>query len=141
MCAAFSYRGDGSVPDFQDDRAVGISAHYALSGGVVKFTRRVIAAQLLPAQSLLGCASWLHDGLLPRSSKLTFCSSGRCLAAVGCADPADGGARPAVGLRDLRVVRGSWRPGIDGFIARHRLRLFAHWEALLLPRPTRVRYR
>ena len=103
MCAAF--RCDESVPDFQDDRGVGIFAHYALSAGVVQFTQRVIAAQLLPAQSPLGCASWLRDGLLPRSSKPTFCSRGRCLAAVGCANPADWGGAAAGELRD--AARGS----------------------------------
>src|SRR6266436_1507897 len=69
--AAYSCRNDPAVPKFRDDRAVIVFDGYcALCSGWVSFILRHdrhATYRLLPAQSPIGHALYVHYGLDPRN--------------------------------------------------------------------------
>ena len=70
MRAPYSYRGDPAVPAFPDDRPIIIFDGYcALCSGWARFVLRHDPRgvyRLLPAQSPLGHALYVHYGLNPQ---------------------------------------------------------------------------
>jgi predicted DCC family thiol-disulfide oxidoreductase YuxK len=130
MRELYSYRRDPAVPAFPDDRPIIVFDGYcALCTGWVRFVlrhdRRAIY-RLLPAQSPLGHALYLHYGLDPVDYETNI------LLAEGVAwFKSEAAIRMAWGLGFpwslavlFRVLPLRLRDRLYAFIARNRLRLF-----------------
>jgi len=127
---AYSYRRDPAVPAFPDDRPIIIFDGYcALCSGRAEFVLRhdpTGAYRLLPAQSALGRALYVHYGLDPQDYETNI------LIADGVAwFKSEGSIRMAEGLgfpwslaRALRVLPLPVRDKLYAMIARNRLRWF-----------------
>jgi predicted DCC family thiol-disulfide oxidoreductase YuxK len=141
MRAAFSYREDAAVPDFADDRPVVIfDGHCALCSGVVQFILRhdrSAAFRLLPAQSPLGRALYLHYGLDPEELEtyILLQNGVAYFRSDATIRLAEGLGRPWSGAAVLQVVPVSWRDALYRLIARNRFRLFARRATCYLPDP------
>jgi predicted DCC family thiol-disulfide oxidoreductase YuxK len=138
MREPFSYRSDPAVPKFPDDRPIIIfDGHCALCSGWARFVLRHDARgvyRLLPAQSPLGRALYIHYGLHPEDYETNI------LVADGVAwFKSEGSIRMAEGLGwpwslagAFRILPRAWRDALYGFIARNRLRLFGRRETCYL---------
>jgi len=134
MREPFSYRGDPAVPTFPDDRPIIIfDGHCALCSGWARFVLRHDAKglyRLLPAQSRLGRALYVHYGLHPEEYETNI------LVADGVAwFKSEGSIRMAEGLgwpwrlaAAFRILPEPWRDRLYEFVARNRLRFFGRRE-------------
>jgi predicted DCC family thiol-disulfide oxidoreductase YuxK len=132
--APYSYRGDPAVPGFPDDKPVIVfDGHCAMCSGFARFVLRHDAGatyRLLPAQSALGRALYVHYGLDPDDYETNI------LLEKGTAwFRSDAAMRIAAGLRFpwrlaslLRIVPGALREGAYDVVARNRLRIFGRRE-------------
>ena len=137
--APYSYRQDASVPDFSDDLPIIIFDGYcALCSGWAQFVLRHDAAtrfRLLPAQSALGNALYVHYGLDPQDYETNI------LIEDGVAwFKSEGSIRMAEGLgfpwslaACLRIVPRPFRDRMYEFVARNRLRWFGKRADCYLP--------
>jgi predicted DCC family thiol-disulfide oxidoreductase YuxK len=126
----YSYRADSAIPPFPDDRPIIIFDGYcALCSGWARFVLhhdRHQRFRLLPAQSELGHALYLHYGLDPQEFETNI------LLADGIAwFKSEGSIRMAEGLgfpwslaRLLRVLPPRWRDALYLTVALNRLRWF-----------------
>ena len=126
----YSYRSDPAVPKFPDDRPIIIFDGYcALCSGWAQFVLRhdhSATYRLLPAQSALGHALYLHYGLDPEDYETNI------LVADGLAwFKSEGSIRMAEGLgfpwslaAMFRILPRAVRDRLYESIARNRLRLF-----------------
>jgi predicted DCC family thiol-disulfide oxidoreductase YuxK len=136
---AYSYREDPAVPPFPDDRSIIVfDGHCALCSGWVKFVlKHDQAAQyrLLPAQSPLGQALYVHYGLDPSDYETNI------LIANGVAwFKSEGSIRMAEGLGFpwslaslFCLVPRRVRDFLYEFVARNRLRVFGKLDTCYIP--------
>jgi predicted DCC family thiol-disulfide oxidoreductase YuxK len=137
----FSYRSDPAVPKFPDDRPIIIfDGHCALCSNWARFVLRHDAKgvyRLLPAQSPLGRALYIHYGLRPEDYETNI------LVADGVAwFKSEGSIRMAEGLgwpwslaAGFRILPRPWRDALYNLVARNRLRLFGKREACYMREP------
>jgi predicted DCC family thiol-disulfide oxidoreductase YuxK len=130
MREPYSYRHDSAVPVFSDDRPIIVFDGYcALCSGWAQFVLKHDPAgtyRLLPAQSALGRAIYIHYGFDPEDYETNI------LIARGSAYfKSEGSIRMAEGLgfpwslaAVFRIVPGPLRDRLYEFIARNRLRIF-----------------
>lgn len=137
----YSYRTDPAVPSFPDDRPVIVfDGHCVMCSGWARFVlaqdrRRVF--RLLPAQTALGRALYLHYGLDPENYETNI------LIEDGLAwFKSEGSIRMAqrLGLpwslaAVFRVLPLAWRDALYETIARNRLKLFGRREVCYLTEP------
>jgi predicted DCC family thiol-disulfide oxidoreductase YuxK len=134
MREPFSYRSDPAVPKFPDERPIIIfDGHCALCSGWARFVLRHDAKgmyRLLPAQSPLGRAFYVHYGLNPEDYETNI------LVADGVAwFKSEGSIRMAEGLgwpwrlaAAFRILSAPLRDRLYELVARNRLRLFGRRE-------------
>jgi predicted DCC family thiol-disulfide oxidoreductase YuxK len=138
MREPFSYRSDPAVPRFRDDRPIIIfDGHCAMCSGWARFVLRHDAKgayRLLPAQSPLGRALYIHYGLDPKDYETNI------LVADGVAwFKSEGSIRMAEGLGwpwslagAFRILPEPLRDKLYELVARNRLRLFGRRETCYL---------
>ena len=138
MRAPYSYRCDPAVPNFSDDRPIIIFDGYcAMCSGWARFVlRRDMRGRyrLLPAQTRLGRALYVHYGLNPEDYETNI------LIEAGVAwFKSEGSIRMAEGLgfpwacaSAFRVLPLRWRDKLYECIARNRLRIFGKRESCYL---------
>jgi predicted DCC family thiol-disulfide oxidoreductase YuxK len=137
----YGYRRDPAVPDFPDDRPIIIFDGYcAMCSGFARFVlchdRRGLF-RLVPAQSGLGRALYIHYGLDPVDYQTNI------LIEDGVARfKAEGSIRMAERLgfpwrlaAALRVLPPAWREALYDVVARNRLRIFGRREACYVSDP------
>ena len=136
---AYSYRRDPAVPAFPDDRPIIIFDGYcALCSGWAEFVLRYDVAgvfRLLPAQSALGRALYVHYGLDPQDYETNI------LVADGVAwFKSESGIRMAEELgfpwslaRAFRILSLPVRDKLYAAIARNRLRWFGKRDVCYRP--------
>jgi predicted DCC family thiol-disulfide oxidoreductase YuxK len=134
-----SYRGDTAVPPFPDDHPIIVFDGYcALCSGWAQFVLRHDRAgkyRLLPAQSALGRALYIHYGLHPDDYETNI------LIEDGVAwFKSEGSIRMAEGLgfpwslaAMFRILPMAWRDRLYEFIARNRLRFFGKLDSCYRP--------
>lgn len=130
MREPYSYRADPTVPPFPDDRPIIIfDGHCVMCSAWARFVLRQDRRgrfRLLPAQTALGRALYVHYGLDPEIYETNV------LVADGLAwFKSEGSIRMAEGLgfpwslaRILRLLPLRWRDALYEWIARNRLRWF-----------------
>ena len=135
----YSYRRDPAVPEFPDDRPVIIFDGYcALCSGWAQFVLHhdhEAKYRLLPAQSALGHALYVHYGLDPQEYETNI------LIADGVAwFKSEGTIRMLEGLgfpwslaTIFRIMPMRLRDALYSSIARRRLRLFGKRQTLYCP--------
>ena len=134
----YSYKGDPAVPAFPDDRPVIVfDGHCALCSAWARFVLRHDRKgryRLLPAQTPLGHAIYLHYGLDPvdyetnlliQEGRLYVKSEGTIRMFQGLGLP---WSLMAVG----RVLPLSWRDALYRVMARNRIRWFGRREVCFL---------
>lgn len=136
---AFSYRNDASVPAFPDDRPIFIfDAHCVLCSRWVELVLRFDGAhcfRLLPAQSALGRALYVHYGLDPQDYETNLLIiDGKVLT------KSEGSIRLAMGLGFpwsiagiLRILPRQFADTLYEHIARNRFRLFGRRQRCYVP--------
>jgi predicted DCC family thiol-disulfide oxidoreductase YuxK len=137
----YGYRRDPTVPDFPDDRPIIVFDGYcAMCSGFARFVlhhdRRAIF-RLVPAQSALGRALYLHYGLDPVDYETNI------LLEDGVAwFKAEGSIRMAEQLgfpwrlaAALRILPRAWRESLYDVVARNRLRIFGRRQVCYVSDP------
>ena len=136
-----SYRRDHRVPEFPDDHPIIIfDGHCALCSGWARFVLRhdhLKRFRLLPAQSNLGHALYLHYGLNPQDYETNI------LIQDGLAwFESEGSIRMAEGLgfpwsiaKVFRVFPLRFRDRLYQCVARNRFRLFGRRDVCFLAEP------
>jgi predicted DCC family thiol-disulfide oxidoreductase YuxK len=137
---AYSYRNDPSVPAFPDDRPIFIfDAHCVLCSRWVELVLRFDRAhlyRLLPAQSALGRALYVHYGLDPEDyetniliidGKPLFKSEGSIRLAMGLGFPWSMAG-------SLRILPRRFADALYECLARNRFWLFGRRQNCYLPR-------
>ena len=139
MRPPYSYRQDPAVPPFADDKPIIVFDGYcALCSGWVAFVLRHDREghyRLLPAQSPLGQALYVHYGLDPQDYETNI------LIADGVAwFKSEGSIRMAEGLglpwsmaAIFRVLPMAWRDRMYATIARNRLKWFGKRDSYYRP--------
>jgi predicted DCC family thiol-disulfide oxidoreductase YuxK len=137
--AAFSYRADPAVPKFPDDRPIIIFDGYcALCSGSAQFVLRhdrQARYRLLPAQSRLGHALYVHYGLDPKDYETNILIAGGIawFKSEGSLRIAEGLCLPWSLVGIFRILPRPWRDRLYGFVARNRLRIFGKRAACFVP--------
>jgi len=141
MREPYSYRRDAAVPCFPDDQPIILfDGHCALCSGWARFVLRHDGAgiyRLLPAQTPLGRALYVHYGLDPEDYATNI------LLAQGIAwFKSEGSIRMAEGLgwpwslaRLLRILPLGLRDRLYQSVARNRLRWFGRRAACYRAEP------
>jgi predicted DCC family thiol-disulfide oxidoreductase YuxK len=139
--APYSYRDDPSVPPFPDDKAVIVfDGHCAMCSGwarTVLRCDRVGRYRLLPAQTPLGRALYVHYGLdSDRYETNILIEQGRAYV------KADSSIRMAEGLgfpfnlaKALRLLPRAAADRVYEFIARNRFRVFGRNDRCMMSLP------
>ena len=137
----YSYRTDAAVPAFPDDRPVivfdGICGFCSAWARFVLRHDKTAHFRLLPAQSALGHALYVHYGLDPDSYETNILiENGRAYV------KADASLRMMAGLGApwswaslLRIVPMPWLDRAYAFVARNRLRIMGRRETCYMPEP------
>lgn len=141
MRAAYSYRGDTTVPAFPDDHPIVVfDGHCALCSGTVRFILRHdrnTTFRLLPAQSPLGRALYVHYGLDPVQYETYILIEGGVayFKSEATLRLAEGLGLPWSLSAVFRIVPSAWRDGIYSLVARNRFRLFGREAVCHRPDP------
>jgi predicted DCC family thiol-disulfide oxidoreductase YuxK len=141
MRAPYSYRGDPAVPAFPDDRPIIIFDGYcALCSGWAQFvlrhdTRGIF--RLLPAQTRLGRALYVHYGLDPvdYETNILIADGAASFKAEACIRMAEGLGFPWSLAAAFRILPPAWRDRLYGMLARNRLRIFGQRTTCYAPDP------
>ncbi|MEQ8327064.1 thiol-disulfide oxidoreductase DCC family protein [Parvibaculum sp.] len=134
MQAAYSYRQDSAVPEFPDDRPIIIfDGHCALCSGWARFVLRHDPEgryRLLPAQSPLGHALYVHYGLDPEDYQTNILiEEGRAwFKSEGSIRMAEGLGFPWSLAASFRLLPLPARDRLYEWVARNRLRFFGRRE-------------
>jgi predicted DCC family thiol-disulfide oxidoreductase YuxK len=134
----YSYRGDPGVPAFADDRPIIVfDGHCALCSGWARLVLRNDRKgryRLLPAQTALGRAVYVHYGLDPVDYETNLLiQDGRLyVKSEGTTRMFEGLGLPWSLLAVMRVLPLSWRDGLYGVMARNRLKWFGRREVCFL---------
>jgi predicted DCC family thiol-disulfide oxidoreductase YuxK len=141
MPEPYSYRRDGAVPAFPDDRPIILFDGYcALCSGWVSFVLRhdrAAAFRLLPAQSNLGTALYRHYGLDAEDYETNILiAEGRAFfkseSAIRMLERLGAPWSAACVLRILPVRLRDW---LYDIVARNRLRWFGRRDQCLISAP------
>ncbi len=144
MRAPYSYRNDPAVPAFLDDKPVIIFDGYcALCSGWAQFvlrrdTRRIF--RLLPAQTPLGRALYVHYGLDPTDyeTNILIADGVATFKSEACIRMAEGLGLPWSLAALFRILPRPWRDRLYGVLARNRLRVFGRRASCYAPAPRDV---
>lgn len=126
----YSYRRDPAVPPFPDDRPIIVfDGHCALCSGWARFVLkhdRPGRFRLLPAQSDLGRALYIHYGLDPQDyeTNILIADGSAWFRSEGSIRMAEGLGFPWSMASVFRVLPVRLRDGLYQWIARNRLRVF-----------------
>jgi predicted DCC family thiol-disulfide oxidoreductase YuxK len=126
----YSYRADPAVPAFPDDRPIIVFDGYcALCSGWAQFVLRhdpLATYRLLPAQSPLGRALYVHYGLDPTDYETNILiADGRAwFKSEGCIRMAEGLGFPWSLAAAFRILPITVRDRLYASLARNRLRIF-----------------
>ena len=137
----YSYRADAAVPTFPDDRPVivfdGICAFCSAWARFVLRHDREGRFRLLPAQSALGRALYVHYGLDPETYETNILiEDGRAFVkAESTLRMLEGLGAPWSAARVLRLLPMRWLDRAYAFVARNRLRIMGRRETCYLPEP------
>lgn len=138
---AYSYRSDPAVPQFPDERPIIVFDGYcALCSGWANFVLRhdrLGKFRLLPAQSPLGRAIYVHYGLHPDDYETNILiENGQAwFKSEGSIRMGEGLGAPWSWAVALRVMPLAWRDRLYQSIARNRLRIFGKRSTCYLPDP------
>jgi predicted DCC family thiol-disulfide oxidoreductase YuxK len=138
---AYSYRADPAVPAFPDDRPIIVFDGYcALCSGWAQFVLRHDPSgtyRLLPAQSQLGRALYVHYGLSPTEyeTNILIADGVAWFKSEGCIRMAQGLGFPWSLAAVFRVLPTAVRDRLYASLARHRLRIFGKRATCYLPEP------
>jgi predicted DCC family thiol-disulfide oxidoreductase YuxK len=138
---AYSYRHDPAIPEFPDDRPIIIFDGYcALCSGWARFVLRhdrAAAYRLLPAQSPLGRALYVHYGLDPQDyeTNILIADGVPWFKSEGSIRMAEGLGFPWSLAAAFRILPRQIRDWLYGFIARNRLRIFGKRATCYRPEP------
>jgi predicted DCC family thiol-disulfide oxidoreductase YuxK len=141
MREAYSYRRDATVPQFPDDRPIVVFDGYcALCTGWANFVLRHDRQEkfrLLPAQSPLGRAIYIHYGLHPDDYETNILiENGQAwFKSEGSIRMAEGLGAPWSWAAVMRVMPLRWRDRLYDFVARNRLRMFGKRATCYAPDP------
>ena len=141
MREPFSYRSDPAVPKFPDDRPIIIfDGHCALCSGWARFVLRHDTKgvyRLLPAQSPIGRALYIHYGLDPDDyeTNILVADGAAWLKSEGSIRMAEGLGWPWRMAAVLRLLPPTWRVALYDVVARNRIRWFGRREVCYLPAP------
>jgi predicted DCC family thiol-disulfide oxidoreductase YuxK len=142
----YSYRSDALVPSFPDDRPIIVFDGYcALCSGWAQFVLRhdrVEKYRLLPAQSPLGRALYVHYGLHPEDyeTNILIENGVAWFKSEGSIRMAEGLGLPWSLAAAFRILPMAWRDPLYEFVARNRLRFFGKRDSCYLP-DTHYRHR
>lgn len=137
----YSYRADLAVPAFPDDKPIvvfdGICAFCSAWARFVLRHDKTARYRLLPAQSVLGRALYVHYGLDPEDYETNILiENGRAYV------KADASLRMMAGLGApwswtgmLRIVPMPWLDRAYAFVARNRLRIMGRRDTCYMPEP------
>ncbi len=134
----YSYRADPAVPAFADDRPIIVfDGHCALCSGWARFVLRNDRRgryRLLPAQTLLGRAIYVHSGLDPvdYETNLLIADGRLFVKSEGTIRMFEGLGLPWSLLAVFRVLPLGWRDALYGVMARNRLKWFGRREVCFL---------
>ena len=139
--AAYSYRDDPAVPKFPDDRPIIVFDGYCVLCSswvsfILRHDRRAIY-RLLPAQSPIGHALYVHYGLDPQNFE-TYILIERGVAwfkSQATLRMTQGLGLPWSLAAILRVVPSPWLDRLYGVVARNRFRLFGKRTTCFAPDP------
>jgi predicted DCC family thiol-disulfide oxidoreductase YuxK len=144
--AAYSYRDDPAVPKFPDDHPIIVFDGYCvLCSGWVSFVLRHdrrATYRLLPAQSPLGHALYVHYGLDPQNFETYiliergvawFKSQATLRMTQGLVNQGLGFPWSLAAI--LRVVPSPWLDRLYGAVARNRFRFFGKRATCFAPDP------
>jgi predicted DCC family thiol-disulfide oxidoreductase YuxK len=135
----YSYRVDPAVPGFPDDRPVIVFDGYcALCSGWAQFVLRhdpLGKYRLLPAQSPLGRALYIHYGLEPSDyeTNILIADGVAWFKSEACIRMAEGLGFPWSLAAFLRILPIAVRDWLYAVLARNRLRLFGKRATCYLP--------
>jgi predicted DCC family thiol-disulfide oxidoreductase YuxK len=141
MAVPYGYRGDPAVPAFPDDRPIIIfDGHCALCSGWAQFVLRHDARglyRLLPAQSPLGRALYVHYGLDPQDyeTNILIAHGIATFKSEACIRMAEGLGLPWSLAGICRVLPPPLRDRLYGILARNRLRVFGRRPTCYVPEP------
>ena len=141
MREAYSYRQDAAVPRFADDRPIIIfDGHCALCSGWARFVLRHDRRgryRLLPAQTALGRALYVHYGLDPEDyeTNILLTDGIAWFKSEGSIRMAEGLGWPWAAARVFRVLPLELRDRLYQSVARNRLRLFGRRRVCYLGEP------
>lgn len=127
---SYGYRRDPAVPPFPDERPIIVyDGHCALCSGWARFVLRHDREgkfRLLPAQSDLGRALYVHYGLDPQDYETNILIAGGLawFKSEGSIRMAEGLGFPWSMARILRAIPVRWRDALYQCLAQNRLRLF-----------------
>jgi predicted DCC family thiol-disulfide oxidoreductase YuxK len=141
MREPYSYRRDPAVPAFPDDRPVIVFDGYcALCSGWAQFVLRNDPDgryRLLPAQSSLGRALYIHYGLDPEDyeTNILIENGVAWFKSEGSIRMAEGLGLPWSLAGVFRALPRSWRDWLYNHLARNRLRIFGRRETCYVSDP------
>jgi predicted DCC family thiol-disulfide oxidoreductase YuxK len=138
---AYSYRNDPAVPRFPDDRPIIVfDGHCALCTGWARFVLKHDHAEkfrLLPAQSKLGRALYVHYGLDPDEyeTNILIADGQAWFKSEGSIRMAEALGFPWTMARIFRILPIRLRDRLYQYIARNRLRMFGRREVCYVSEP------
>ncbi len=143
MSAAYSYRTDPAVPSFADVNPIivfdGLCAFCSAWARFVLWTDRRAAFRLLPAQSPLGRALYVHYGLDPDDYETNILLEDGVAWFKFKSEAAIRSARrlgfPWSLARIVRVLPLGLRDRLYDFVARNRLRIMGRRDVCYAPEP------
>jgi predicted DCC family thiol-disulfide oxidoreductase YuxK len=136
---AFSYRSDPAVPSFPDDKPIVVFDGYcALCSGWARFVLRHDNAgrfRLLPAQSALGKALYIHYGLDPQdyATNILIADGQAWFKSESSIRMAEGLGFPWALAGVFRIIPRAARDWLYEIVARNRLRWFGKRETCYRP--------
>lgn len=139
--APYSYRDDTLVPSFPDDRPIIVFDGYcALCSGWAQFVLRHDKAEkyrLLPAQSELGRAIYMHYGLHPEDyeTNILIENGEAFFKSEGSIRMAEGLGFPWSLAAIFRILPLALRDPLYEWVARNRLKFFGKRESCYRPAP------
>jgi predicted DCC family thiol-disulfide oxidoreductase YuxK len=140
MREPYSYRRDSDVPAFPDDRPIIVFDGYcALCSGWARFVLRHDphgTYRLLPAQSPLGRALYVHYGLEPEDyeTNILLLDGVAWFKSEGCIRMAEGLGMPwSLLAAPFRILPRPIRDRLYELMAQNRLRLFGKRESCFMP--------
>jgi predicted DCC family thiol-disulfide oxidoreductase YuxK len=137
----YSYRRDAGVPPFPDDHPIIVFDGFCvLCSGWAEFILRHDRDErfrLVPAQSALGRALYVHYGLDPQDYETNILIEGgrAYFKSEACIRMLENLGFPWKLAAALRVLPVSPRDRLYGWIARHRLRLFGTRQSCYVASP------